>query len=300
MFNENEAFIIVDDLIKFLLCELRQRKMPISHFRIQKTIFKIKMELGKNHPLYENLPFYWYNHGPFSNIVGNEFMEIKENYCHNYSSNTIFLDNDFFNKFSTKNSLIEDYPIIKNISEDIFKDPNLFFNRFDEEIYIDYAPYSFMHPFKYILFETTRDDDLLYNLSPDKYLDVYYNCLSQLPNDNLLNPFSELFSRLFSRLELINDENQFMNCWKILQNPIQDSWFTFASGIRIKFHDSFYDNQLKDWQMKFDKNILELNKSINFLEDKTNFILNDSSNEPNPDSFERGIYDATIGNYLRD
>ena len=300
MHNENETFSIVDDLLKFLLSELKQRNMPISHFRLQKTVFKIKMELGEDHPLYEELPFYWYYHGPFSNIVGNEFLKIKENYCYNYSSNTIFLDNDFISEFSIKNNLIEKYPNIKDISNDIFSDSNLFFNRFDEEIYIDYAPYSFMHPFKYIIFETTRDDDLLYNLSPDKYLDNYYDCLSQLPYDDLLNDFFVLFSRLFSRLELINNENQFINCWKIMRNPIQDSWFTFASGVRINFHDSFYDSKVNDWKRKFDENMLDLNRSINLLEDKTNFILDDSFKDFNLDSFERGMYDATFGNYLRD
>lgn len=307
MINKNDESAIVNDLLKFLLCELKQRNMPISHFRLQKTVFKIKMELGEDHPLYEKLPFYWYNHGPFSEIVGNEFKKICDNYCYNPSSNTIALDNQF-RGFSNKNDLIGKYPNIKDISDDIFSDSNFFLKRFDEKIYIDYAPYSFMHPFKYVLFETTRNEVLYNDLSPDGYLEVYLNCLCQLPYDDLLSDFFILFSRIYSRLDLLNRANQFMRHWNLIKDVVQESWFTFASGIRILFHDSFYDCEIDSWKRMFDANMADLEKSINLLEDETNFIFDDSFNGFNEDSFsgfdddpfKKGIYEATIGNYLRE
>ena len=48
--------------------------------------------------------------------------------------------------------LIDEYPIINSISDRIFKDQNVFFNKFDEDIYLDYGPFPFMHPFKYVLY----------------------------------------------------------------------------------------------------------------------------------------------------
>ena len=76
----NNSFEITNDLLKFLLCELKERDMPISHYRIQKTVFKIKMGLGENHLLYENLPFYWYEHGPFSNVLASSFFNLTNKY----------------------------------------------------------------------------------------------------------------------------------------------------------------------------------------------------------------------------
>lgn len=87
--NKNKSYEIVNDLLKFVLCELKETKIAISHYRIQKTVFKIKKELGQDHPMYENLPFYWYEHGPFSNVVAKQFNALKNNNCNPYSSNTI-------------------------------------------------------------------------------------------------------------------------------------------------------------------------------------------------------------------
>ena len=109
--NKNRHYNVVNDLLKFVLCELKEKNMSISHFRIQKSIFKIKMELGQDHPLFDYLPFYWYEHGPFSNVVSKQFKELKNNNCIQYSSHTVFLDDKSFKEFSQGNSLIDQYPI---------------------------------------------------------------------------------------------------------------------------------------------------------------------------------------------
>lgn len=286
--NRNKSYDVVTDLLKFLLCELKENRIAISHFRIQKTVFKIKKELGENHPLYEYLPFYWYEHGPFSIVVAKQFNELKNNNCDYYS----------LNEFSNNSKLINKYPSIKEISQRILEDKNDFLNKFDETIYVDYAPFSFMYTFKYQLFEQSRTGDFIYSGDYDNYLDSFYDCLSNLPYDDLLNPFSILFSRLFSRLELLNDENQFFNCWDYISKSIQQSWITFARWISIYEHDTFYNDKVLNWKQDLDKRIKAFNKSVNYLEDKTDYILNNTSAENNPASFEDKIYNATIGNYL--
>lgn len=297
MIKEEE---IASDLIKFLLCELKKRNMPISHLKLQEIIFKIKMELGKDHPLYEKLPFYWYEEGPFSEIVAEEFKKICDKHCHKLSSDEMV---SYFRELSNKNNLIENYPAIKDISDDVFKNRDFFLNRFDEEIYINYAPYSFMHPFK-LLFEATINEN--FYLSSDKYLKTYLNCICQLPYDDLLSDFFILFSRTYSRLELINRANQFMNHWNLIRALIQQSWFCFARGIRILFHDKFYDCKIDAWKCEFDENMRDLERSLNLFEEDTNFVFDDSFNGFSEnfrgfddDSFKKGIYEATIGTYLK-
>ena len=292
--NINRSYDVVNDLLKFVLFELKEKNMPISHFRIQKAIFKIKMELGRDHPLFDYLPFYWYEHGPFSDVVSKQFIELKNN----SSSHTVFLDDKLFEEFSQGNSLIDQYPIINDISDRIFEDSNLFFNKFDEDIYLDYAPFPFMHPFKYVLYETTRDDDLFSSLVSDDYLNVFYDCLSNLPYDNLLVDFSVLFSRLFSRLELINEEHQFLNNWAYIILPVQLSWLTFARWVRIYKHDAFYNDEIDSWKSELEKYIKILNSSVDKFEDKTENIFKNCSYNPDYDSFEYKMLNATIGNYL--
>ena len=298
--DKSKSYDVVNDLLKFVLCELKQKNMSISHFRIQKVIFKIKMELGHNHPLFDYLPFYWYEHGPFSNVVSKQFRQLRNNNCIQYSLHTVFLYDKSFDVFSNHNSLIDEYPIINSISDRIIADSNLFFNKFDEDIYLDYAPFSFMHPFKYVLFETTRDDELFSSLVSDNYLDVFYDCLSNLPYDNVLVDFSLSFSRLFSRLELINDENQFLNSWAHIILPVQLSWLTFVRWVRIYNHDAFYEEEIGSWKNELEDYIKIFNSSVDKFEDKTEFIFNNSSYSPDFDSFEYKMLNATIGNYLRD
>ena len=53
--NTDKSYDVVNDLLKFVLSKFKEKNMPISDFGIQNSIFKIKMELGENHPLYEEV-----------------------------------------------------------------------------------------------------------------------------------------------------------------------------------------------------------------------------------------------------
>ena len=134
----------------------------------------------------------------------------------------------------------------------------------------------------------------------DKYLDIFYDCLSELPYDNLLVDFSVLFSRLFSRLELINDENQFLNYWGDIIRPVQLSWLTFARWVRIYDHDSFYNGDIGLWKNELENYIKILNSSVGKFEERTENIFKGTSYKPNYDSFDYKMLNATIGNYLKD
>lgn len=207
------------------------------------------------------------------------------------------MPNDSLNKFLHEPNSVNEYPEIEQISQRIFEDKNDFLNKFDEDIYIEYALFPFMHTFKYDLFEPSRNDDLIYSDEYDSYLDNVYECLSNLPYDNLLNDFTILFSRLFSRLELINDENQFFSCWGYIAGSVQQSWLTFARWVSIYDHDDFYNEDISKWKTNLDQRVELFNKSVNYLEDKSDYILNNPSQD-NYTSFEDRIYNATIGNYL--
>ena len=120
-----------------------------------------------------------------------------------------------------------------------------------------------------------------------------------MPYNNLLVDFSVLFSRLFTRLELLNDENQFFNAWRYITPPVQLSWLTFARWVRIYEHDRFYDDKINFWKNDLKNSIRYLNSSIDKFEDKTENIFTDSSSDYNYDSFKHNMLNATVGNYLK-
>ena len=65
----------------------------------------------------------------------------------------------------------------------------------------------------------------------------------------------------------------------------------------VQAHDSFYNEDISKWKTNLAKRVEVFNKSVNYLEDKTDYILNNPSQD-NYNSFEDRIYNATIGNYL--
>ena len=42
--DKNKSYEVVNDLLKGLLCEFKENRIEISHFRIQKTIFIKKIK----------------------------------------------------------------------------------------------------------------------------------------------------------------------------------------------------------------------------------------------------------------
>ena len=88
---------------------------------------------------------------PFSDVIARQFNILKHENCTSHSSNTVFINEDSLNKFSHEPNLVSKYPKIRQISQKIFKDKNNFLNQFDEDIYMDYAPFRFIHTFKYDL-----------------------------------------------------------------------------------------------------------------------------------------------------
>ena len=58
-----------NELTKNVICLFKENSMPINELVLQKVIYKVKMDLGEDHPLYDDLPYYWYCYGPFSETL---------------------------------------------------------------------------------------------------------------------------------------------------------------------------------------------------------------------------------------
>ena len=154
----------MDSLIKYLLFELRKRNLPTDEFRMQKLIFKIKMKLGKTHELYPKLPFYWYLKGPYSEVV-------TESYKKKFNQTNL-----------SQSELLTDFPEINEISENILEKRDYFVNKIDRDIYLEYAPYKFMHIYKYEIYDIAK---ICRNVDFDveDYIYKIYVCEGNLPND---------------------------------------------------------------------------------------------------------------------
>ena len=283
----------MDDLVKFLFYELKERNEPISETQMQKLIFKIKMELGENHELYGQLPYYWYIHGPFSEVVRDSFKDIKNNFCELTIHNKAILKvqhNDFKDTV-----LIDNFSEIVKISNAIINNQDLFSNII-KRVYESYVPYKVMLPFKFEIYQTASDNRFSQNFDVDKYIDIFYKCESQLPSDDYFLSFSEIYSQLCINLDLINDNGTFDENWRFLRNLIKELWITFAKGLRVKSKDNYYDDEIDVWNQKFEDNI----KILSHLVDKTEIFTNYNNQvKNNYTSSQKKILNTTIGSYLR-
>ena len=267
----------MDSLVEYLLFELKKRNMPTDEFRMEKLIFKIKMELGKDHELYPKLPFYWYLKGPYSEVV-------TESY-----------EKKFHQMNSFKGGIEKDYPEICEISENILKKRDYFVNKIDREIYKEYAPYKFMYIYKYEIFDVAKKCEIV-DFDVEEYIYKIYVCEGNLPNDEYFFDFNTNIAKLSIYLELIRKAENFEKYWEFLKNPITLTWNTFAKGVRIYFKDDYYNNNVKLWDREFKNSLNQLSALIKKTKTYINF---DDYPKNNYTPKEVKILNSTIGSYLR-
>lgn len=262
-------------VMKYVYFELKKRNIPVTEFLMQKIIFKLKMELGKEHELYERLPFYWYLKGPYSEVA----TEIYETQIPLWKE--------------TKLGTIE-YPEIEPLLYELMKNQNYLLNEIDKDIYKKYAPYRFMYDYKYKIYEHAENKNEV-DFDIEKYIDIFTSCCGNLPINKYFNDFNTEFTRLLTYLDLIFIAGNFEKYWEFLQKSIMKIWETFVKGVRIYFKDTYYNDREKIWDKEFKNDLKELTLLIK----KTKKYINyDDYPKNNYTPEQIKILNTTIGSYL--
>ena len=269
----------MDNLVQYLLFELKKRNMPITEFNMQKLIYKIKMELGKEHELYPKLPYYWYLKGPYSEVVSRSFN----------NSQIFNVDN------LDINSDILRFPEVGRISDELMSDKEFFYNVLDKEIYKQYAPYDCMYSYKYEIYDVVKRLNHV-DFDVEDFLRKMTHCEGRLPFNEYFNLLCLLYSELTIYLDLINDVGNFEKNWDFLRKPIICIWKTFAKGFRVKFHDDFYSNNVKIWDGEYRDSLADLSYLV---KQTKNFIDFEEYPYKEYTPEEIKMLNVTIGGYLR-
>ena len=230
--------------------------MPINELVLQKVIYKVKMDLGEDHPLYDDLPYYWYCYGPFSETLRFSFNESKKYLTavgENYSLNDKYLDR-------VNGNDINDFPEITESILNLISKGNYVYSALAEDIYKDFAPLDMLHEFKYGIFNPTGNDKFIGD--GDEYVMSFRNCQCKLIPIIYMQDFSLIFTKFTRQIDFLNDENLISEKWNILKKPIKNLWFSFAQGLRCLEHDSFYDENYTQWNQKFQTSIYNLDHIV--------------------------------------
>lgn len=284
----------IDELMKYLLYELKIRDMTITKFRMLKLIFNIKMKLNKhNHELCSELPYYWYYFGPFSDVVADSFNFVKSK-C-DLKGKSIILKDAHINEFKN-NELLSNFPEIEKITYNLLQDREKFYTTLEKDTYKKYAPLDIMYSFKYDIYDIANNKRSSTQFDIDDYVKTIFKCESKLPCDSYYNEYCDLFSKFVTNIDFINEENNFDKYWTFLRGPIKQLWGTFTKGVRVQFKDDFYNSQESQWDLNFKNSVNELAMPIN---ETKNLVHLDELPKTDYTPAERKMVNATIGGYLR-
>ena len=247
------------------------------------------MDLGINHPLYDKLPYYWYYYGPYCELITESFNDFTPSSKNLFSLNNV--------KLGTEYEIIDEFPELIDLGENLLDKGNYIYKDLTEDIYKNHAPFDIIYPFKYGIFNQTENDNLM--ISGDDYVKLFRQCQLKLIQLYDIREFSTIFTTLTRQIDLINDSDKINECWSLLKSPIRNSWFTFAKGLRLYAHDSYYDACFEKWGLTFKYSLEKLEKEIIDLIDNTFDSINHYDNYKYTDSQKR-ILDSTVGAYLRD
>ncbi len=266
--------------LKFLILRifyLKGENSRISKRAIHKAIFKAKQE-SKSDNIKNCAPFYWFNYGPYSELVEavlNELLFTGDLTEVRVSEETSLLTmvtkgrknhENMFNEFSINYAKdIEKFDVI-------VRNMNFFMlDRHIMEIYNEYAPFTFMkiypHAFlpklktlysKIITGQTT----LSLEAENEELEDLLYECEANLPVDSLFENFNLSFSTYATALSRALDGERDTSIFSSALELADEIWFTFAKGVRILAHDEFYNDRVPQWTYQFNIDCLNLAQKV--------------------------------------
>lgn len=260
--TQNETNNVVQALIYKVVSNKNYTKL---HERIiHKALFKLKISLPEDNIIKDYLPFYWQSDGPFSDVVKEnvERMEIIE-ILERYNIKIPIPNIDGFGE-ALKNLVL--------ILEDLYPKN---YDAIVEDIYREYAPYSFMVTFRfdfitsfksYIEKKLSEQSDT--GTTIDKLEYILYNCESELLLDPLFRSFNTSFSSFVTNANIVFDyirenDNIFL-LYELLADIAEIIWDTFSQGVRIldKCHDKYYNTRLVYWKKEYNKSLHHFYRSL--------------------------------------
>jgi hypothetical protein len=269
--------MLQDEVIGGLISQIFSRKkdLKLAKYAIHKVLFKLKVELPEGSTIREHLPFYWYNYGPFSDVVESNIDALKqEGVLKEYTTSEEKTILGLEKKIPLPEE--DDFEEARKKLNSIVTHVDFFhFNSFVDELYRKYAPCAFMPLFKldfmnkmegYVEMASSGQQtlDMFSGSYPDvdKLEAILYDCEAELPSAPLFRSFNASFSsfateagRVFDYIREEGENLLYLN--EEVLHTAEVTWLTFTKGIRILDvgHDKYYDDRLDRWKALYNKSL---------------------------------------------
>lgn len=276
---------------KYVISSFDQNNMPINESVLQNVVYKIKMDLKNDHPLYESLPYYWYCNGPFSETLRQSFNSLKR--FLKPVNDYFLLDNNQFD--DSELGIVNEYGEIEDATWNLISKGDYVYSSLSKDIYKNLAPLDVLYTFKYDIFEPTYCESFIGD--GDEYVQLFRDCQNQLFSLNDFNEFNLIFNNFIIQLDFLNEDDLICEKWNIIKQPIRNIWFAFSQGLRCFNHDSYYDDDFDDWSSIFKKSLSKLDIEIeHFVKSSDEWI--DFSKYDEPTDEDKKFVNPLIDIYL--
>ncbi|CDG64216.1 hypothetical protein MBMB1_0097 [Methanobacterium sp. MB1] len=276
-----------------------ENKIRVPKTFIHKILFKLRTKYSDDKLLKEKIPYYWYNHGPFSEPIETELKNLVE-------SGTLIKTED-------EKYVLNDVPVYSKI-EDYEDELSSLLNKFSvfnlnalvDDVYFTHAPNEFIPLYKRKLLEPLdKKIDHLYNeevfrerIDLDEIIELIYDCECELPFNSFINGYIRTFSVFTTFLDSLYDEaclKEFLISFEF----IKIMWYTFTKGFRVIDHEDVFIYKIKvpNWRDKYFEELTKTDKQFNEFKihtqkKNTNFIEYSQTSKQ--------ILSSTVGKYIFD
>ena len=273
------------EVVPWLIQQIYQVRpdLNLSKTAIHKILFKVRATLPENDPVRKCLPFYWYNYGPYSEVVESSIEALKGQGIlreeRTQTGKSLLVLNSRPDIFCVREDAST---VIGRVVREI--DP-YHMEAFVHRIYRDYAPYEFMSRYKVdflvpfsdyrashpegqrtlnrFLNEESTTPDL------DHLENTLYDCEAVLMEESLFEKFNDEFTAYVSGAGKVfefvrEDEADTHPIVKATYASAVDLWYTFAKGVRIpdRGHDEYYNNRLRQWEQEYRASLRALTPKV--------------------------------------
>lgn len=288
-----------------------QTNVKLTKTAIHKILFKLRTDLPVGHSIRSCLPFYWYNYGPFSEVVGSVIDEMKDSDCLSEEE-----DRNGNALLSSTGNVLNETGVFREVNEKlstIVQSVNVYrLDSFIERIYRDNAPYEFMPLYKLDFLKNL--DDVVFHIASDsgssqqidRLESVLFECEASLVEEPLFRDYNRKFSTFATSMErsfnLIRDgESCSKPVAQKIQVPAEEVWYTFARGVRIlePAHDSYYNDKIPAWRTEFQNYYGKMVTTVdNFSNTSLKYYLLAPNARHPPDSKTKTILSSIVDGYL--
>ena len=238
---------------------------------ISKILYLARDGLPDKNPVKNILVYYWYLEGPYSEKIYANLDQMVSNGSVIANKTDKYETYNLVPKYELKPMTSPDNDIDearREISSVTSKFPNT--NSAIQAIY-EHAPYGLYNTYKQTFmprFKThcrdvlTRHESMYAN---HDILDLLGDAVLNYPNDPTFTGHRMAFmdfAKMINTFLRWDSYHTHKDMLDILQVLCKDIWETFAYGVRIHHHDSYYDDRIDNWRTIYDTKLAELDHNI--------------------------------------